>query len=96
MDNLKYVPRIYGDKNVASLTTGLSAELLKRWRLDGRLKKNIHWISLAGGSKVLYCLPLLVDYLKNIEFPKEHEKAIQAFMVSPWAYVLGKDFGELQ
>lgn len=62
-----------------SRLTGLSGDTLKKYRLSGLLIKDIHWVRI-NSRLVLYNVPLIMDWLQNINNPKEHCKAIEAYL----------------
>jgi hypothetical protein len=58
--------------------TGLSGDTLKTYRLSGRLSEDIHWVRI-NSKLVLYNVPLMLDWLQNINDPTAHLKAIEAY-----------------
>jgi hypothetical protein len=66
----------FTDKWEMSRLTGLSPETLKKYRLNGFLIENIHWIRLNQRT-VRYCVPLVLDRIQNQHFPQVHDKAIE-------------------
>jgi hypothetical protein len=61
--------------------TGLSGDTLKRYRGQGLLCEDIHWIRV-NSKVVLYNLPLVLDWLQNIHDPATHQKAIEAYLTA--------------
>jgi hypothetical protein len=69
-------------KQVASQLTGLSGDTLKRYRLQGKLQKDIHWITL-NSRVVRYNLTLVLDWVQNhISNPQAHLRAIDNYLAS--------------
>jgi hypothetical protein len=58
--------------------TGLSGDTLKKYRLQGLLIKDIHWIRV-NSKVVLYNVPLVMDWLHNISDPTAHLRAIEVY-----------------
>ncbi|MCU0568855.1 MAG: hypothetical protein MUF49_19930 [Oculatellaceae cyanobacterium Prado106] len=58
--------------------TGISGETFKKYRLSGRLSENIHWIRV-NSKVVLYNVPLILDWLRNINHPEIHQQAIDTY-----------------
>lgn len=74
----------FANKQEMSRLTGLSPDTLKRYRLNGFLVENVHWIRLNQRT-VRYCVPLVLDRIQNRHSPKLHERAIenyQTFLLS--------------
>jgi hypothetical protein len=65
-------------KREISKITGISGETLKKYRLSGRLSENIHWVRV-NSKVVLYNVPLMVDWLRNINSPEVHQQAIDTY-----------------
>lgn len=65
-------------KREISRLTGLSGETLKKYRLSGILYQDIHWIRV-NSKVVLYNVPLILDWLHNINDPKAHQRAIETY-----------------
>ncbi|WP_413174491.1 hypothetical protein [Anabaena azotica] len=69
-------------KQVASQLTGLSGDTLKRYRLQKKLQKDIHWITL-NSRVVRYNITLVLDWVQNhISDPKAHLRAIDNYLAS--------------
>jgi hypothetical protein len=68
-------------KKEISELTGLSSDTLKRYRITGKLVENVHWIRV-NSKVVLYNVPLIMDWLHNINDPKAHLRAIEAYQAS--------------
>jgi hypothetical protein len=65
-------------KQEISKLTGISSDTLKKYRLSGILCEDIHWIRV-NSKVVLYNVPLILDWLKNIHDPNAHHRAIEAY-----------------
>jgi hypothetical protein len=65
-------------KREISKITGISGETLKKYRLSGRLSENIHWVRV-NSKVVLYNVPLMLDWLRNINSPEVHQQAIDTY-----------------
>ncbi|WP_416671529.1 hypothetical protein [Egbenema bharatensis] len=65
-------------KREISKLTGLSGDTLKKYRLSGILCEDIHWIRV-NSKVVLYNVPLIMDWLQNINDPQAHHRAIEAY-----------------
>lgn len=84
---------LFVDKWEMSRLTGLSVYTLKRYRLEGLLKEDIHWIALNQRT-VRFCVPLVLDWIQNRNFPTLHSKAIenyQALLLSYQGQAKGKN-----
>ncbi|MTJ52661.1 hypothetical protein FJR38_08305 [Anabaena sp. UHCC 0253] len=69
-------------KQVASKLTGLSGDTLKRYRLQKKLQKDIHWITL-NSRVVRYNITLVLDWVQNhISNPQAHLRAIDNYLAS--------------
>lgn len=69
-------------KQVAAQMTGLSSETLKRYRLEGSLQKDIHWIAI-NSRVVRYNISLVLDWMQNKDSnPQGHLKAIENYLAS--------------
>ncbi len=77
-----------GKREISKLT-GLSGDILKKYRLKGLLSENIHWIRI-NAKVVRYNVPLVKDWLQNINDPQTLEPrmtkshAILASTISAW------------
>jgi hypothetical protein len=60
---------------------GLSALILRDWRLNGRLIEGIHWIRF-GSRCVRYNAALLRDYVATQTSPIVHQRAVDNFLAS--------------
>ncbi|ACC83241.1 hypothetical protein [Nostoc punctiforme] len=68
------------NKQVASKLTGLSGDTLKRYRLQGKLQKDIHWVVL-NSRVVRYNITLVLDWVQNhISNPNAHLRAIDNYL----------------
>lgn len=59
---------------------------LKHWRIGNRdikpkLIEGVHWFR-PGTRSILYNISLIEDWLANLQDPKAHEKAIEAYRAS--------------
>ncbi len=72
---------VFVDKHRAAEVTGLSAETLKTYRLDGRLIEGIHWVSFNSRC-VRFNLELLENWVKTRGCPEQHQKAIDAHVAA--------------
>lgn len=69
-----------GKREISKLT-GLSGDTLKKYRLKGLLSEDVHWIRI--NSKVVrYNVPLIKDWLQNINDPQAHQRAIEAYLAT--------------
>lgn len=69
-----------GKREISKLT-GLSGDTLKKYRLKGLLSQDIHWIRI--NSKVVrYNVPLVKDWLQNINDPQAHQRAIEVYLAT--------------
>jgi hypothetical protein len=68
-------------KNEAAEIISRSPHRLKTWRLDGRLKRGIHWVAVNSRA-VLYNRELLLDLVANFDTPAHHEIAISNYLKS--------------
>lgn len=66
-------------KREISKLTGLSGDTLKKYRLSGMLSEDIHWVRV-NAKLVLYNVPLILDWLQNINDPLAHQRAIESYM----------------
>jgi hypothetical protein len=66
-------------KREISKITGISGETLKKYRLSGRLSEDIHWVRV-NSKVVLYNVPLVIDWLRNINSPDVHQQAIDTYL----------------
>ncbi|WP_242048567.1 MULTISPECIES: AlpA family transcriptional regulator [Nostocaceae] len=67
-------------KQVVSKLTGLSSDTLKRYRLQGKLQKDIHWVVL-NSRVVRYNVTLVLDWLQNhVSNPNAHLRAIDNYL----------------
>jgi hypothetical protein len=86
MKNAEVIPNLphyqFVNKQTAAQLTGLSSETLKRYRRQGKLQKDIHWI--AVNSKVIrYNISLVLDWLQNHQSnPQAHLSAIANYLSS--------------
>jgi hypothetical protein len=71
-------PILFADKKEMARLTGLSTYTLKRYRLKGLLRENIHWVALNART-VRFCVPLVLDWMQNRNFPELHSKAIENY-----------------
>jgi hypothetical protein len=74
-------PLRFVKKREISRLTGLSGETLKKYRLSGVLSKDIHWIRI-NPKVVLYNVPLIMDWLRNINNPDAHQELVEAYRLS--------------
>jgi hypothetical protein len=76
----QYQFQFVGKREISKLT-GLSGDTLKKYRLKGLLSQDIHWIRI--NSKVVrYNVPLIKDWLQNINDPQTHQRAIEAYLAT--------------
>jgi hypothetical protein len=61
-----------------SRLTGLSGGTLKKYRLSGMLSEDVHWIRV-NSKLILYNVPLVMDWIQNIHYPKLHQQTIEAY-----------------
>lgn len=66
-------------KREISKLTGLSGDTLKKYRLSGILSEDIHWIRV-NTKLVLYNVPLILDWLQNINDPLAHQRAVESYL----------------
>jgi hypothetical protein len=67
-------------KQVVSKLTGLSGDTLKRYRLQGKLQKDIHWVVL-NSRVVRYNITLVLDWVQNhVSNPNAHLRAIDNYL----------------
>ncbi|MBW4466281.1 MAG: hypothetical protein KME07_12720 [Pegethrix bostrychoides GSE-TBD4-15B] len=66
-------------KREISKLTGLSGDTLKKYRLSGILCEDIHWIRV-NTKLVLYNVPLIMDWLQNINDPAAHQRAVESYL----------------
>lgn len=78
-------PVLFADKREMARLTGLSVATLKRYRLNGLLKENIHWVTLNSRT-VRFCVPLVLDWMQNRNFPELHNKAIENYQTLLLSY----------
>jgi hypothetical protein len=76
LENAHYV----GKHRLAEIT-GISIHTWKEWRRKGLLLQDIHWLRL-GRTHVLYCLPLILDFLSNRHDPVAHQRAIENYQAT--------------
>lgn len=69
---------LFADKREMARLTGLSVDTLKRYRLDGLLKEDIHWVALNART-VRFCVPLVLNWVQNRNFPELHNQAIEYY-----------------
>lgn len=69
------------DKHEVVKLTGYSNSTLKRYKITGKLQKNINWISINSRS-VRYNIVLVIDWFANINDPQSHQKAIDNYLLS--------------
>jgi hypothetical protein len=70
------------NKQVAQEMTGLSASSLKRYRLEGLLQKDIHWV-VINPRVIRYNITLVLDWMQNKDSnPQGHIKAIKNYLAS--------------
>ena len=81
----KLDPILFVDKREMSRLTGLSMDHLKRLRLSGVLKENIHWVAVSSRS-VRYAVPLVLDWLQHRNCPELHNEAIENYNALLLAY----------
>jgi hypothetical protein len=68
-------------KREISRLTGLSGDTLKKYRLSGVLSEDIHWVRV-NAKLVLYNVPLILDWLQNINDPIAHQRAIESYLAT--------------
>lgn len=67
-------------KQVVSKLTGLSGDTLKKYRLQGKLQKDIHWVVL-NSRVVRYNITLVLDWVQNhVSNPNAHQRAIDNYL----------------
>ncbi len=73
-------PHYVGKRKLAEIT-GVSTHTWKVWRIKGLLIEDIHWLRL-GKNHILYCLPLILDFLNNRHDPAAHQRAIENYQAT--------------
>ncbi|BAZ01114.1 hypothetical protein NIES37_51120 [Tolypothrix tenuis PCC 7101] len=80
MGNSKPQDYQFVTKQVMSEVTGLSSNTLKKYRLQGKLQRDIHWITL-NSRVVRYNIILVLDWVQNhISNPEAHLRAIENYL----------------
>ncbi|MBE9087188.1 hypothetical protein IQ278_34710 [Tolypothrix sp. LEGE 11397] len=70
------------NKQVAAEMTGLSSETLKKYRLEGILQKDIHWV-VINSRVIRYNISLVLDWMQNKDSnPQGHLRAIESYLAS--------------
>jgi hypothetical protein len=70
------------NKQVAAEMTGLSSETLKKYRLEGILQKDIHWV-VINSRVIRYNISLVLDWMQNKDSnPQGHLRAIENYLAS--------------
>jgi|GEM_PF-1084726 len=78
--NSKFVYYQFANKQVMSHLSGLSTGTLKKYRLEGKLEKDIHWISV-NSRVVRYNIILVLDWLQNhASDPQAHLRAVKNYL----------------
>jgi hypothetical protein len=75
------ITTVFCDKARASEATGLSLDQLKTYRLEGLLRRGIHWVEINPRT-VRFNLPLLLDWVATRANPAAHDAAIEAYLAS--------------
>lgn len=73
-------PHFLGKKEMSKLT-GLSGETLKKYRRTNLLTEGIHWVRVSP-KLILYCVPLVLDWLQNQGDPVAHQRAIENYQAT--------------
>lgn len=73
-------PQYVGKRKLFEITN-ISVHTWKKWRVNGQLIEGIHWVRLSK-IQILYCLPLILDWLHNHGDPTAHQKAIENYQSS--------------
>jgi hypothetical protein len=81
LENIHLPDYPFVTKQVASQMTGLSAETLKKYRLQGKLQQDIHWIAI-NPRVVKYNIVLILDWMQNHNNPQGHLIAIENYLAS--------------
>ncbi|BAZ00004.1 hypothetical protein NIES37_39860 [Tolypothrix tenuis PCC 7101] len=80
--NIKSQHYQFVSKHVATELTGLSECTLKRYRLQGKLQQDIHWVTI-NSRVVRYNITLVLDWLQNhASNPQAHLRAIENYLAS--------------
>jgi hypothetical protein len=70
------------NKQVVAEMTGLSTETLKKYRLEGLLQKDIHWV-MINSRVIRYNISLILDWMQNKDSnPQGHFRAIENYLAS--------------
>jgi hypothetical protein len=62
--------------------TGLSSDKLRQLRQDGILSERIYWVRIPESTKILWNIPLVIDWLVNGSDSPVHQRAIENFLAS--------------
>ncbi|AGY56630.1 hypothetical protein [Gloeobacter kilaueensis] len=57
---------------------GLPHRQLKQFRLEGKFLPGIHYVALSRKA-ILYCVPLIRDWIANQNDPEAHQRAIEVY-----------------
>lgn len=69
--------RVWVDTSEMSLAAKISIPTLKRYRTEGRLKQNDHWIQSSNSHrKVFYCRDAVLKQIKNIGEQRRQQRQI--------------------
>lgn len=68
-----------GERKMAT-AIGSSKEFLKKCRTQNVLVEGTHWVRL--NSRVMYNVPLLLDWIHNQSDPVAHERAIANYLAN--------------
>jgi hypothetical protein len=81
-ENFKSQHYQFVDKKVVTELTSLSGYTLKRYRLQGKLQQDIHWVML-NSRVVRYNIILILDWMQNYtNNPQAHLRAIENYLAS--------------
>jgi hypothetical protein len=72
------VPSQFVDKREMSRLCGLSGDTLKKYRLQGLLIENIHWVRI-NARVIRYCAPLVLDWIQHANDAAAHARAIAVY-----------------
>ena len=64
-----------------SRMVGLSVEAIRRYRQGGVWIEDLHYIKVSD-RMILYCVPLIIDFLHNINDGRAHLRAIENYQAT--------------
>ncbi|MGL5807203.1 MAG: hypothetical protein ACRC2R_09900 [Xenococcaceae cyanobacterium] len=71
---------VYISKKDAIASIGYGESTLKHWRQSNRLIEGIHYVK-NGATDIRYHREMLLDFVRNLNDPSAHNKAIEAFVI---------------